>query len=483
MENSNSKPRPPVVVVMGHVDHGKTTLLDYVRKTSVAAREAGGITQSIGAYEIEHKGRKITFIDTPGHEAFSKMRSAGAEVADLAIVVVAADDGVKPQTKEAIEVLKKTETPFVVAINKIDKPEANIEKVKSELLAHGAALEGYGGNISYHGISAKTGEGVSDLLDLVLLASDIENLSYNPAAEASGVILETKVDRRRGMETIAIVKDGVLRAGDAIGAGGVRGKVKILENFLGTRVQTLEPSAPAVIIGLEKLPRVGEKFFAAPNEESVEKRVGKVPENLQQSGTQRIEGDETKIFLILKASDAGSLAALATLIKGLPSAERISIPRESVGDINDGDVKLAIATRATVIGFKTRVDQAARNLAERNKVHIITSEIVYDLSKAVEEFLAAPEKTDIAGELKILAVFNQEKQDKQVVGGKVLRGTTRNKAPFEVMRNEGVVGRGRILNLQEQKKDAPQVNEGSEAGLLVNADTLINVGDSLIMKK
>ncbi len=483
MDAKNLKPRPPVVVVIGHVDHGKTTLLDYIRKTSVASREAGGITQSIGAYEIDHGGRKITFIDTPGHEAFTKMRSAGAEVADLAILVVAAEDGVKPQTKEAIEILNQTKTPFVVALNKIDKPEANLEKVKNDLLTNGVLLEGYGGNVSYHGISAKTGEGVNDLLDLILLAADVENLTSDPTASGSGFILEARVDRQRGMETIAIVKNGTLKAGDFIGTASVKGKVKILENFLGERVKTLEPSAPALIIGLEKLPHVGEKFETSSKEEFLIHAVQEKKASSARKAGGTAEKNAQKLFLILKASDAGSLSALVALITGLESAERIAVLREAVGEVNDGDVKLAIATGATIVGFKTRIDQAAKNLAENNRVKIITSEIIYDLSKAVEEFLKAPVGAEVLGELKVLAVFNKEKTDKQIVGGTVAKGVIKNKSSFEIVRNGEPAGHGRILNLQEQKKDANQVSEGSEAGLLVNADAFVNVSDSLIIKK
>jgi len=251
VKKENLKERPPVVVVMGHVDHGKTTLLDYVRKANVAAREAGGITQSVGAYEIVHGGKKIIFIDTPGHEAFTAMRSRGAEVADLAILVVAADEGVKPQTKEAIDILLKSKTPFVVAVNKIDRTN-DLEKVKNDLTSAGVLLEGYGGQVSWHGVSAKTGEGVDELLDLVVLASSVERLTFDPTVPASGYILETRVDRKRGNEATLIIKNGVLRRGEEIRTATGGGKVKILEDFLGNQTAELEPSAPALTIGLEK---------------------------------------------------------------------------------------------------------------------------------------------------------------------------------------------------------------------------------------
>ena len=261
-ENSKNLKRPPVVVVVGHVDHGKTSLLDYIRKTNVAGKEAGGITQSVGAYEIEHGGKKITFIDTPGHEAFSKMRVRGAHVADIGILVVAADEGVKPQTKEALKALQDSETPFVVAMTKIDKPNADLDRVKNDLTANNVLLEGYGGNVSYQGVSSKTGEGVNELLDLILLTSDLEDLHYRPEHLASGIVLETKLDKQRGNTITVILKDGVLRRSDLIITPSARGKIKILENFLGKPVNELLPSSPAVILGFEILPEIGEEFMA-----------------------------------------------------------------------------------------------------------------------------------------------------------------------------------------------------------------------------
>ena len=269
---AQKKQRPPIVVVMGHVDHGKTTLLDYIRKTSVAAREAGGITQAVGAYEIERDGRKITFIDTPGHEAFSAMRSRGAQAADLAILVVAADEGVKPQTKEAIKILEDAKTPFIVAINKIDKTAGNIEKAKNDLMGVNVFLEGYGGQTSYQGISAKTGEGVEGLLDLVLLVADVEDLSYDPSAPATGYIVEASRDPRRGIAVSVIIRNGTLHRGDKVRTPSAMGKVKILEDFSGKTAESLEPSAPAVVIGFEDLPLIGEEFFAGGSERARSRR-------------------------------------------------------------------------------------------------------------------------------------------------------------------------------------------------------------------
>ncbi len=500
-ENSNAKllPRPPIVVVMGHVDHGKTTLLDFIRKANVAGKEAGSITQAVGAYEIDYPSsssgqvaRKMTFIDTPGHEAFAAMRSRGATVADIAVLVVAADEGVKPQTKEAIAILAETKTPFIVVFTKIDKPGTNIEKAKTDLMSAGVMLEGYGGQVSWHGVSAKTGEGVGELLDLILLATDVENLTYDPAAPAAGFVLEARRDPRRGLEATVIVKDGILRRGDPIATETAAGKVKILENFLGKAAERLEPSAPAVIIGFEELPGVGEEFRVGKSEGGGRREEGEVKKKSPRlpPPAPRLPKKDT-LNLILKASDAGSLEALSAVLLGMAPEEgkNLRIIDQSVGDITDGDVKHALATGASIIGFKNRVEKGARNLGEAQRVTIITSNIVYDLATAVEEFLTGARGPLAQGELEILAVFNSEKLGKQLVGGRVLCGTIRGKAPFEILRaapeteEKQVVGSGKIVTLQEKKNEIAQAEKGKEIGLLVNAGTLLQVGDRLVVKK
>ncbi len=485
--NSNkSSPRPPVVVIMGHVDHGKTTLLDYIRKTNVAAREAGGITQSIGAYEISHSDRKITFIDTPGHEAFTKMRSRGAQIADLAILIVAAEEGLKPQTKESIKILNETKTPFVVAINKIDKPEANIDKVKNELTAEGVLLEGYGGHISFEPISAKTGQNVNELLDLILLAADYENLTFLPEAQASGFILEAKVDPRRGMEVSAIVKNGILKQGDEIFTKTAKGKIKILENFLGEKASTLKPSAPALIIGFENLPQVGEEFTVGKNigAESVSKITVPINRGITQAQAQ----DETTVKFFIKASDSGSLEALSAIVKSLPSEKPVLVLDESVGDIGDNDIKNAAASKAIILGFKNKVSKSSKNLADIQKVRILTNDIVYHLVKDIETILAKPEAALTTGELEILAVFNQQKLAKQLVGGKVIEGVMKNRANFEIRRvnpenNEfNQIGHGKIMSLESNKMEAQQVEAGKECGMIVDSKFAIQKGDHVIIK-
>jgi len=464
-------PRPPIVVVMGHIDHGKTTLLSYIRKTKMP-KEPGEITQSIGAYEIEHSGRKITFIDTPGHEAFSKMRQRGAKVADLGILVVAADEGVKPQTREAIEILQESKTLFVVAINKIDKPNADIEKVKMDLTQAGVLLEGFGGNISWQAISAKTGEGIGELLDLILLAADLEGLTYDPTAKASGVIIESRMDSRRGLAVAVIVKDGILRVGDEIATSSAIGKIKILENFLGERVKELSPSSPALIVGFENLPQIGEEFFSGKVELAEIKPVNR---EIREISAQI--GEDSRINFILKADVSGSLEALSEIVKTIPN---VKIIRQSVGDINDGDVKSALNTNAIIIGFKTRVNKAAENLAKAQDIKIITSEIIYELIKKLEEEIENLKEPEINGQLEILAVFDKRAGKRQVIGGRVISGSFKNNLIVKIQRQEQVLSQGKILNLQREKQDVSQVNEGKECGILLEADILVNVGDKLI---
>jgi len=484
-ESNNAIPRPPVVVVMGHVDHGKTTLLDHIRKANVAEREAGGITQAVGAYEITHAGKKITFIDTPGHEAFISMRSRGATIADLAILVVAGDEGVKPQTKEVIGIIQKSETPFVVAITKIDKPAANVEKVKQELAEAGVLLEGYGGQVSWHGVSAKTGEGISDLLDLVLLAAEVEGLTYDPKATASGFILEVRKDSRRGLEASVIIKNGMLTRGDSIATVSASGKVKILEDFTGKTVSSLEPSAPARIIGFENIPAVGEAFSVG--EGSIQpknipaRRGGTLPKVVK-------EDEIPTLRLALKASDAGSLEALSIIIKNIKVKDvQVTVLAESVGDITDGDVQDAITNGAAIIGFKTRVEKSARNMAEVHRVRIVTSEIVYDLLKTVEEFMQGIGKPAIIGMLEVLAIFNQDKLAKQLVGGRVVEGTFKNKGVCEIARlennGEKIVGSAKILNLRDKKTEAIQAEKGKEAGVLLDTSIEIKKGDKLVIRE
>ncbi|MFA5098630.1 MAG: translation initiation factor IF-2 [Candidatus Paceibacterota bacterium] len=485
MESQNLKtktqnliPRSSIVVVLGHVDHGKTTLLDYIRKTNVVAKEAGGITQATGAYEITHAGKKITFIDTPGHAAFSKMRQRGAKAADLGILVVAADEGVKPQTKEAIEVLLESKTPFVVALNKIDRNNADIDRTKADLAKAGLLLEGFGGNISWQGISAKTGEGVNELLDLILLAAEMEDLKYDPEARANGFIIESKMDNRRGLTVAAIVKNGVLRQGDDIVASGAVGKVKILENFLGEKVKELSPSSPALILGFESLPQIGDEFFSGKVDlsEFMIAPLGKTNGAFVPSVDENGENVETLVKLILKADVSGSLEAISEIIKTMPD---VRIIHEGIGDITDTDVKNASSSKAIIASFKAKVSKAAENLAKVQDVKIISSEIIYELLKKIEEEVKALQEPEKSNEMKILAVFGK-KGNRQVIGGKCEIGEFKKNSSVEILRDEKSIGRGRVINLQKGKADTSLVGEEEECGILLDSEAEIKAGDKLI---
>lgn len=467
--------RPPIVVVMGHVDHGKTTLLDYIRKSNVAGKEAGGITQSIGAYEIAHNNQLITFIDTPGHEAFSKMRQRGAKAADLGILVVAGDDSVQNQTKEAFKILEESRTPIIVAINKIDKPSVDVNRVKNDLAQAGILVEGYGGSISWQAISAKTGQGINELLDLILLATELENLDYNPEAPAEGFILESRMDSKKGIIVTGIVKNGKLKVGEEIFSSGASGKIKSMENFLGKRIFEAVPSNPILILGFTSLPKVGDEFATDET-----RNKGQETRNTEQK---ILSADEKAINLVLKADASGTLETLSLIINNLPDKGKINIISEGVGEITDGDIKNASSSRAIIIGFRVKPNKAADALAKVQLVKIITSEIVYELIKTIEDTLKSIGQEIILGDLEILAVFGKKGGNKQIIGGKVLSGEIKNNSVLEIRRQDQILGTGRVINLQKEKEDAKKVEMGSECGLLFGSDVIISIGDHLIAKQ
>lgn len=469
--NTDLKKRPPIVVVMGHVDHGKTTLLDYIRKTSVAAREAGSITQAVGAYEIVHNSERITFIDTPGHEAFSKMRRRGAKAADLAILVVAADEGVKPQTKDALLHIVEEKIPYVVAINKIDKPNADMQKTKNDLMQAGVFLEGFGGNVSYAEISAKSGQGVNELLDLIVLAADVENLTYNPAAPVEGVVLTARLDKRRGLEAGVIVTNGTLKFGDSIYTSTAAAKVKILEDFTGQTAKSLLPSAPALVFGWEALPEIGDEFGTVNKKEGA--RSAKEKEK-------PVTGEGLR--LILKADEAGSLEALSDLVARLQAENNLFVVGRGLGHVYENDAKLAQNTGAVIVAFHTSVDKAADNMIKAQKIFLIESKIIYEIERLLTDYLKKL-NTGAVRAMEILAIFGGKKGKQQVIGGRVTKGSVKNQERFEVWETGPgggkLVGEGRIINLQSKRVDAPEAAEGTECGLLVETEAAIKVGSEL----
>ena len=465
-DKNNLKPRSPVVAVVGHVDHGKTALLDYIRKSNVVEGEAGGITQSIGAYELDHNGKKITFIDTPGHEAFTQMRAHGTSAADMAILVVAADESIKDQTKEALEILRATETPFIVAITKTDKENANLEKVKADLLSAEVFLEGSGGDVSWQGVSAKTGEGIDELLDLILLMGEVTELLYNPENEARGFVIEAQKDPRRGTVAHLIVKDGALRQGDQIKTASTSGKVKILEDFLGNSVKELLPSAPASVVGFDDIPASGEEFVTG--DAKLEEKAEEVEKNAPAK-----EVDKESPQAVLKADTKGSLEAL----KGLLGKE-VEIVEASVGDVTDNDVKLAVSTGGIIVGFRTKIDKSAANLAETQDINVFDSQIIYELLDSVKEYKKRERHEFEGGELEVLATFGST-PTKQTVGGVVKKGAMKINVPVDIERDGEILGKGRVKSLQSNKQDASQVGPDNEAGLVVETQVEIEKGDIL----
>ncbi|PIP73495.1 MAG: translation initiation factor IF-2 [Candidatus Lloydbacteria bacterium CG22_combo_CG10-13_8_21_14_all_47_15] len=486
----NTVLRPPVVVVMGHIDHGKSTLLDYIRKTNVVEKEAGGITQRISAYEAEHAGRAITFLDTPGHEAFSSMRECGVCCADIAILVVSAEDGVKAQTLEALTAIRTVKVPFVVAINKIDKAGANVEHTKQSLAENDVFVEGYGGDIPFAAISAKTGEGVDNLLDTILLVADLEELTGNKALPASGIILESNVDAKRGVAATLIIKNGTLKKGQFVAANGAFSPVRIMENFLGKPIDTATVSSPVQIIGWNSLPPTGSTFTTFNSKKDAEK---KATESELDNTNKQIFGDAhaaTSIPLVIKTDAAGGIAAIKKEIA------KISVPdvswniiKEGVGDISENDIKTAHGTtkdgklnNALVVGFNVGIDRRATQIADRAEVPVKTFSVIYDIGiwliETAERLKPKVEIEETTGTAKIIRVFSQTK-NKQVLGGRVKEGVIHDGDNVQIIRREYEIGRGKIRELQQQKAHADDVSKDMEFGVMVESKTEIAEGDTI----
>jgi len=474
--------RPPVVVVMGHVDHGKSSLLEAIKDFNITAKESGGITQHVGAYEAEYNGKRITFIDTPGHEAFSAIRSRGSDVADIAILVVAAEEGVKPQTKEAIQHAKKAEIPIIVAINKMDKPGANPEKVKRELVKEDIVVEAMAGKIPSIEVSAKTKKGIPELLEMILLIADLENLRADASKPAEGIIVESRMDSSRGPVATVIVQEGTLKKGDIVGTSSVSGKVKILEDFQKQPINEASPSTPAIILGFGGVPGVGERFRVFSDFGEAEKGIKK-EKRLEPRIVVKDEPDKKTVKIILKADVLGSLEAVEGMLNQLPQ-EKVSlrILISDVGDVNENDVKLAKSARAKILAFRVKANSAVKGLASREKITVIYFDIIYELVQAVRMLLEKQLEPEVirteTGQIKILAVFRSDKS-RQVLGGKVISGKVEKGDSVEVLRNNEKAGKGRIISLQKQKKDVDEVIKGMECGMLYEGNVKAEEGDLL----
>jgi translation initiation factor IF-2 len=505
-ENKDNKiiSRPPVVVVMGHVDHGKSTLLDYIRKTNVVDCEAGGITQCISAYEVMHpegkqasygagkdENKKITFLDTPGHEAFSKMRERGAEVADIAILVVSAADGVKMQTIEAWKTIQESKIPCLVAINKIDKPDANIEKTKTELAEHEIYLENYGGKIPFVEISAKAGTGVDNLLSLILIIAEMEDLTGDSSEDASGFVVEVNLDSRRGIMATLLIKNGSIKKGMTVVVEGSICSTRIIENFLGKNIDNATFSSPIRIVGFDKMPRVGAQFKTfkkkSDAEEYAENWQEKLPSAKGGQASPKTEGNSKKIIpIILKADVSGSLEAIEKEIAKIKTKTEVQnaefrIVARGIGPISESDIKgVTSGEDVLVIGFNVKADKSAIEMAQKRGITISFFEIIYKMTQWLEEQMEEKrpkiETIETTGQAKIIRAFSRTKE-RQIIGGKVTSGQIKLNGTVRIMRRDFEIGRGKIVNLEKSKTKVSVVEEGNEFGMMLESKIEVVSGD------
>ena len=491
-----SEPRAPVVTVMGHVDHGKTSLLDYIRTTRVAAGEAGGITQHIGAYHVQTPRGMITFLDTPGHEAFTAMRARGAKATDLVILVVAADDGVMPQTKEAIHHAKAAKVPLIVAINKIDKPGSNLERVRSELIAEQVVPEDFGGDSPFVQVSAKTGQGIDDLLEQVLLQAEVLELKAQKNVPAKGLVIEAQLDKGRGPVATVLVQSGTLKRGDVVLAGSTYGRVRAMLDENGKAATEAGPSIPVEIQGLTEVPQAGDEFMVLSDERRAREiatfRSGKYRDvKLSRQQAAKLEnmfdnlgqGDLQTLALIVKADVQGSQEALAASLLKLSTAEvKVQIVHAAVGGVSESDVNLAIASKAVIIGFNVRADAGARKLAEGNAVDLRYYNIIYDavdeIKSAMTGMLAPEQKEELIGTAEIRTVFVASKIG-TVAGSMVTSGLVRRGARFRLLRENVVVYTGEVESVRRMKDDVREVKEGFECGIKLKNYNDFKEGDQL----
>ncbi len=489
----NLEPRAPVVTILGHVDHGKTTLLDAIRNTSVADKEVGGITQHIGAYQVENDGVKLTFLDTPGHEAFTAMRARGAQATDVAILVVAADDGVMPQTTEAVDHAKAAGVPIVVAINKMDRPDADPDRVKRQLSEQGLLPEDWGGDTIMIPVSAKSKEGINELLENLMVVTEVQELKANPNRPASGVVVEAQLDKSKGPLATVLVQQGTLRVGDNIVVGETWGRVKAMILDTGRRTKEAGPSTPVEILGLTTLPAAGDPFLATENESSakalMETRIRR--KEALQSGSLSMEevstriqsGDMKELPIILKCDVSGSIEAVrAVITRSSSEIAQVRILHAAAGTVTESDILLASASSAIVMGFNTRVEPGARALAEQNRVQIRLYDIIYqlgeDVEKAVQGLLTPEDREILDGHIEVRAVFSVGRRDK-IAGCQVLDGFVSRNSQIRITRDKELIFTGGVSSLKRFKDDAREVTAGFECGMTVEGFTDFEEGDVL----
>lgn len=493
-DDSKMVPRPPVVTIMGHVDHGKTTLLDTIRKTNVTSGEFGGITQHIGAYQVSLKGRKVTFLDTPGHEAFTAMRARGAQVTDIVIIVVAADDGVMPQTKEAVDHAKAAGVPIVVAVNKIDKPGANPDRIMSEMAELGIMPEEWGGDTIFMNVSAKQGTGVSDLLETVLLVADMAELKANPDQLASGTVIEAKLDKGRGPVATLLVQRGTLHSGDSIVVGTSYGRVRKMTNDKGMEIKKAEPSCPVEIIGLNDVPRAGDVFMAYYNykkaqeiashrlEKQIEKeRNATSAMSLEDLAKKIDEGDVKEINVLIKADVQGSAEALKASMERLEvDTVRVNVIRSTVGTITESDILLASASNAIIYGFNIRPSAAIRKKAEEEGIEIRLHNIIYkaleELESAMKGMLAPVYEEVVIGQAEVRQIYKVSKVG-TIAGCKVVDGHIKRDCKVRLIREGIVIYDGKLGSLRRFENDVKEVQNGFECGMTIENYNDIKVDD------
>jgi translation initiation factor IF-2 len=490
--------RPPVVTVMGHVDHGKTSLLDAIRETEVVAGEAGGITQHIGAYQVHQDGKPITFIDTPGHEAFTAMRARGAQVTDVAVIVVAADDGVMPQTMEAIDHARAAGVPIMVAVNKIDRPNAAPDKVRTELAGQDLNPEEWGGETVYADVSAKTKDGLDNLLQMIVLVSELEELKANPNAPASGTVVESQLDQGRGPVATILVQRGTLKVGDAVVSGPHWGRVRAMHDYTGVRVEEAGPGMPVEVLGFQGVPEAGERVHVVDNEREARQMAQERETRLKTEALARQEARKTtleevfakatageikELNIVLKADVQGSLEALQDEIAKLPQDQvTINIIRSAPGGINESDVMLAAASDAVVIGFNVRPGAEARRAADSEGVEIRTYSVIYkvtdELKAAMEGMLEPEEVEETLGEAEVKQLFRSSRWG-TIAGSQVTEGRVTRNANVRLVRDGTVVWTGRVGSLRRFKDDVGEVEEGLECGIVLDGYRDVKEGDVL----
>lgn len=488
------KPRPPVVTILGHVDHGKTSLLDAIRKTKVAAGEAGGITQHIGAYQVEADGKLITFIDTPGHAAFTAMRARGAQVTDIAILVIAADDGVMPQTIEAINHALAAQVPIIVAINKIDVPAANVDRVKQQLTEHNIVVEDYGGDVVAVPVSAIKGDGLDDLLESINLVAEVSELKANPDRPASAVVIEAELDSGRGPIATVLVQHGTLRQGDALVVGETSGKVKAMFNDLGERIKEAPPAFPAVIMGLEAVPEAGERIRVVADERlarqiveerrrerEAEEQTDHAHVNLDTLFNEISAGKLKELIVILKADVRGSAEAIKASLERLSNDEvKVKVIHSATGPVSDSDVMLAEASNGIIVAFNTRIDTSAKKQSEISGVEIRSYNIIYqvleDVEKALQGMLEPIYETRVDGHAEVRQLFKSSRLG-GIAGAFVLDGTLRRGSAVRVIRNKQEIARTRCEGLKRFTDDVREVQTGYECGIVLSGFDKFEEGD------